>query len=103
MAFSFKFIASFCISNTLNFKFSGFPIILFEEKYMFHFYLEKARNCEGPDRSPQYGATDLGLEYLPRATNSFLYLQYDLSTVRCQIKVHNVNFKAKNNAYFQHL
>ena len=39
---------------------------------MFHIYLEKARNCEGPDRSPQYGATDLGLEYLPRATNSFL-------------------------------
>ena len=24
-------------------------------------------------------------------------------TVRCQIKVHKVNFKAKNNAYFQHL
>ena len=25
------------------------------------------------------------------------------STVRCQIKVHKVNFKAKNNAKFQHL
>ena len=24
-------------------------------------------------------------------------------TVRCQIKVHKVNSKAKNNAYFQHL
>ena len=43
------------------------------------FYLEKARNCEGPDWSPQSGATDLGLECLLRATNSFLRLQYDLS------------------------
>ena len=59
------------------------------------FYLGKVRNCEGPDRSPQSGATELGLEYLPRATNSFLSLQYDLSTVRCQIQVHKVNFKAK--------
>ena len=25
------------------------------------------------------------------------------STVRCQIKVHKVNFKAKNTANFQHL
>ena len=30
-------------------------------------------------------------------------LGYSLYTVRCQIKVHKVNFKAKNNAYFQHL
>ena len=28
---------------------------------------------------------------------------YLKTTVRCQIKVHKVNFKAKNNAYFQHL
>ena len=30
----------------------------------------------------------------------YIFAQY---TVRCQIKVHKVNFKAKNNGYFQHL
>ena len=51
-------------------------------------------------------------KYLPKNLYSWLgkllkhnknASQISSCTVRCQIKVHKVNFKAKNNGYFQHL